>query len=63
VKAATSYAMEIFNSDIREENDLPDSDYNLMDQIVKDILSAPDIITVGKLINQYKAAFFKKYNL
>lgn len=61
VKAAVAYAMEIFNYEIFEENDLSDEEYNLMNELVTNIIEAGELNTISDTIDKYKAVFFKKY--
>lgn len=62
VKSAVGYSMEIFNAHIREQ-EVSDSDYTLMDQLLDQVISATNVTDISVVINQYKTAFFEKYKL
>ncbi|NMM52137.1 hypothetical protein [Paenibacillus aquistagni] len=61
VKAGTTYSMEIFNIHIRDKNKLTDAEYELMDQLVIDVLSAETTEEITSSIDQHKESFVKKY--
>ncbi|MGI1801832.1 hypothetical protein ACRPLQ_25445 [Priestia sp. TRN 1309] len=61
VKAAVSYSMEIFNGEIRERPNLPEEDYDLMDEILASVIHAPNTEVLTSLINRYKEELYQKY--
>lgn len=61
VKAAVTYSMEIFNADIRERQNLPEADYDMMDQILDAVIRAQNTATIDDLIQRYLTNIHRKY--
>ncbi|MDT8979998.1 hypothetical protein RQP50_27590 [Paenibacillus sp. chi10] len=63
VKTGAAYAIGIYNAHIRNLEEMEDSDYDLMDKFLSDVINANDSEQVAQLIDKYRSTFFKKYNL
>jgi hypothetical protein len=63
VKAGAAYAVGIYNAHIKNLEEMEESDYDLLDKFLADIINAHNSGQVAQLLDQYRSTFFKKYNL
>lgn len=61
IKAGISYSMEIYRHEIYEKNQISDNEYDGMDRIINDVLSATDKITIFNLIEDFNKKYVHKY--
>jgi hypothetical protein len=60
IKVGTCYAMEVLSNYILNniQPQLTDSERNLMDSLIDDVLNATNVQDINTHINQYKQTFF-----
>ena len=64
VKAATAYAMMIYQKDIFTKlADVPPSERDRLEQYVKDVINAPSLDSISDLITSFNESFVDKYYL
>jgi hypothetical protein len=61
VKAATAYAMMIYQNDIAHRSDVPQSDRNRLNNYVKDVINSSSLEEISDLITGFNESFVNRY--